>query len=392
MFEIRVLTASRAEYGLLRTLIFRLRDVPDFHVTALVTGMHLSEEFGSTDRQIEQDGIEIAARIPILLDSDTGSAVSKAMGLAMIGFADFFSSNSTDFLVVLGDRFETLAVCCAAFNEHIPIAHLHGGEITEGALDEGYRHAVTKLSYLHFTSTEEYRARVIQLGEAPDRVFNVGALGVENALKLPLPSREDLQQSLGFPLEGDYAVVTFHPASLERDSAQRQCVALIEAMLSFPGLCWLCTKANADAGGHMINRMLAEAEQKNGKICLVDSLGAARYLAAVRDAAFVLGNSSSGLLEVPSLGIPTVNIGDRQKGRIRADSVIDCAPDMDSIVRAIRTAMDPEVRSAAKRVKNPYQGRDTSGEIVKTLGKVLHTGIDLKKPFYDLPRKQKGES
>ena len=386
MFEVRVLTATRAEYGLLRTLIFRLREIEGVHVTALVTGMHLSEEFGLTYRQIEEDGVEIAVKIPILLSGDTSCAVSKAMGLAMIGFADFFAANRTDCLVVLGDRFETLAVCCAAFNEHIPIAHLHGGEVTEGALDEGYRHAISKLSYLHFTSTEEYRARVIQLGEAPERVFNVGALGVENVHRLQLPTQKELERDLCLPLREEYAVVTFHPASLEEQTAQRQCAALLEAMAAFPDLRWLCTKANADAGGLLINRMLAEAARGNNRIKLVDSLGAVRYLAAVRDAAFVLGNSSSGLLEVPSLGVPTVNIGDRQKGRIRAVSVIDCEPDAESIIKAIRFAMEPETRAAAKTVRNPYQGHDTSGRIADLIMDVLRSGAQIKKSFFDLPQ------
>ncbi len=385
MYEIQILTATRAEYGLLRTLIFRLREQEGVHVSTLVTGMHLSEDFGLTYRQIEDDGVEIAAKIPILSGGDTPEAVSKAMGRAMIGFADWFSAHRPDCLVVLGDRFETLAVCCAAFNEHIPIVHLHGGEVTEGALDEGYRHAITKLSYLHFTSTEEYRARVIQLGEAPERVFAVGALGVENALKLPLPSRRELEESIGFSLDGDYAVVTFHPVTVERGSAESACEALLDAMRAFPELRWLCTKANADAGGGLINRMLAEAEKSCECIKLVDSLGAARYLAAVRDAAFVLGNSSSGLLEAPSLGVPTVNIGDRQKGRIRADSVIDCAQDAQSIIAAIKTAMDPERREAAKHVANPYEGADTSGAIASRILDMLHRGADMKKSFYDLP-------
>lgn len=384
MFEVQILTATRAEYGLLRPLFFQFAKDRQVHVSAVVTGMHLSEEFGYTVEQIEQDGVEIAARIPILLSGDTPCAVSKSMGLAIIGFADYFAQHRPDCLVVLGDRFETLAVCCAAFNEHIPIAHLHGGERTEGALDEGYRHAITKLSYLHFASTEEYRQRIIQLGEEPERVFNVGALGVENALCLHLPEKQELEGSIGFSLEQPYAVVTFHPATTEKDSAAEQCNALIGAMDACREVSYLCTKANADAGGRIINRLLAQYAEKNDNVILVDSLGAARYLAAVRDSALVLGNSSSGLLEAPSFGVPTVNIGDRQKGRIRAESVIDCAPERDSIVSAIRQALTSQMRERARHANNPYQGVDTSGEIVRQIESKLLKSDRIEKHFYDM--------
>lgn len=384
MYEVQILTATRAEYGLLRPLIFRFMEEHDVHVSTVVTGMHLSDEFGMTYRQIEEDGVEIAAKIPILLGADTPCAVSKAMGLAMIGFADFFARQKPDCLVVLGDRFETLAVCCAAFNERIPIIHLHGGERSEGAMDEAYRHAITKLSHLHFASTEEYRRRIIQLGEAPERVFNVGALGVENALRLPLLAKAELEQFLDFSLQQPYAVVTFHPATLEEDAAQRQCQELLDAMEACSELRYLCTKANADAGGRTINRMLAQYAAGHPNVLLVDSLGALRYLTAVKYAALVLGNSSSGLLEVPSFGIPTVNIGDRQKGRIQAESVINCTPERESIETAIRRALDPEMRVQAQRVKNPYQGQDTSRTIVSQVKRMILEGWCPAKEFFDV--------
>lgn len=384
MYEVQILTATRAEYGLLRPLFFRFAEDREIHVSAVVTGMHLSEEFGFTVQQIEHDKIEIAAKIPILLSGDSPCAVSKSMGLAIIGFADYFAQHKPDCLVVLGDRFETLAVCCAAFNEHIRIAHLHGGERTEGALDEGYRHAITKLSYLHFASTEEYRRRIIQLGEEPERVFNVGALGVENALCLQLPEKQELERSIGFSLKHPYAVVTFHPATSERDSAAEQCKALIEAMDDCRELNYLCTKANADAGGRIINRLFAEYAEKNDNAILVDSLGTERYLAAVRDSALVLGNSSSGLLEAPSFGVPTVNIGNRQYGRIRAESVIDCMPERDSIVSSIHRALTLQIREKARHAKNPYQGVNTSQEIVRQVKRQLLERKRIEKHFYDM--------
>ena len=385
MFEVQVLTATRAEYGLLRPLMRRFMQEEDVHMTALVTGMHLSEEFGLTYREIEADGIEIATKIPILLSADTPNAVSKAMGLAMLGFADVFARQKPDCLVVLGDRFETLAVCCAAFNEHIPIVHLHGGERTEGVLDEGYRHAITKLSFLHFASTEAYRQRIIQLGEAPERVFNVGALGVENALTLPLPSREELEASLGFSLAAPYAVVTFHPAITKEEDAPRQCQALLDAMDAHDGLRYLCTKANADAGGRAMNRMLADCAATRDNLLLVDSLGVARYLVAVKHAALVLGNSSSGLLEVPSFGVPTVDIGDRQKGRVMADSVLHCACEANAIAEAIAQALSPQARVRAQRARNPYQGQETSRQIVLHTKELLLLARATPKEFFDMP-------
>lgn len=384
MFNIHVLTATRAEYGLLRPLIFRLMEECELQVSAVVTGMHLSEEFGMTYHQIEEDGIDIAAKIPILLSSDSASSVSKAMGLAMIGFADFFEQNRPDCLVVLGDRFETLAVCCAAFNAQIPIVHLHGGEKTEGAMDEAYRHAISKLSFLHFTSTEEYRRRVIQLGESPERVFNTGALGVENAKKLTLMSLHELEESLNFSLSSPYAVMTFHPTTLEEDAARKQCQELLDAMDHCSNLRYLCTKANADAGGRVINQMLEQYAQIHENTILVDSLGTVRYLTAVKHAAVVLGNSSSGLLEVPSFGVPTVNIGDRQRGRMQAESVINCEPKKEAIISAIEKALTPETQAGAKHAHNPYEGVDTSREMVQHIKEMLTGPRDLKKHFFDL--------
>lgn len=383
MFDVQVLTSTRAEYGLLRTLIFRMQQEEQLKVSTLVTGMHLSDEFGQTYRQIEEDGVEIAVKIPILLSNDDPASVSKAMGLAMLGFADYFAAHRPDCIIVLGDRFETLAVCCAAFNEHIPVVHLHGGEKTEGALDEAYRHAITKLSCLHFASTEEYRRRIIQLGENPATVFNTGALGVENVKNLKLPDLSNIENDIGFSLRQPYAVVTFHPSTMEKDSEQ-QCHALIDAMEAHAELSYLCTKANADAGGRLINRMLEEFAAERDNVILVDSLGALKYLCAVKHAALVLGNSSSGLLEVPSFGVPTVNIGSRQKGRIRAESVIDCESETKDIIDAINKALSNEMQEKARSVHNPYEGNDTSGIMTREIIKMLKEKKTNVKTFYDI--------
>lgn len=386
MKTIAILTATRAEYGLLKPIIDALNKTDDFDVSVVVTGAHLSPEFGLTYKDIENDGIKISKKIEILLSADTPSAISKSMGLAMIGFADYFAESRPDALMVLGDRYETLAVCCAAMNARIPIIHLYGGETTEGAVDEAVRHAITKMSYLHFTSTEEYRKRVIQLGEAPERVFAVGGTGTENALKTQLLSKNELEKSLDFHLDRDYAVVTFHPVTLEKNTAKIQFGELLKALSKHSEMKYIITKTGADANGRIINKMIDEFANTNGNVCAVSSLGLRRYLSALKYCKMVIGNSSSGLLEAPSFKIPTVNIGDRQRGRIRAESVIDCAPVCEEICQAIDTANSADFIELARRVKNPYGDGDTSEKIVRILkDKIMNFTPDkLKKKFYDI--------
>lgn len=384
MKTITVLTATRAEYGLLNPIIKALKECPEFCVKVVATGAHLSPEFGLTYNEIEKDGIAIDKKIEILLSADTPSAISKSMGMALIGFADYFAESRPDALLVLGDRYETLAVCCAAMNERIPIIHLHGGEVTEGAVDESIRHAITKLSYLHLTSTEEYRRRVIQLGENPGRVFAVGAEGVENALKQTLLSKQELEESLNIKLDCPYAVVTFHPVTLEERSAEKQCKELLTALDECLDMQFLVTKANADANGRVINKLFEEYAEKHDKVRVYNSLGLVRYLSAVKYADMVIGNSSSGLIEVPSFHIPTVNIGDRQKGRLKADSVIDCAPLKKEICDAITKAKSAEMRKLAASVINPYGDGNTTDKVLTAIKKMFKDGIDLKKKFYDL--------
>lgn len=381
---IGVLTATRAEYGLLKPIIQALKKEEAFEVKILVTGAHLSVAHGMTYHEIEEDGLVIDKKIDILLAGSNPASISKTMGLAMIGFGEYFEQEKLDYLLVLGDRYETLAVCCAAMNARIPILHLYGGETTEGAIDEAIRHAITKMSYLHFTSTEEYRNRVIQLGEHPDRAFYVGAIGIENALREPKLKKEELAAITGLTLEKPYGVVTFHPVTLE-NSAMEQCEQLLEAIEKMPDYEFIITGANADSGGNEVNVRLTEFANKHNNVYFTYSLGMKRYLSALKYASFVLGNSSSGLVEVPSFQVPTVNIGDRQKGRLRAESVIDCKPLSDEIVNAVEKSMSPEFRKKLPYVENPYGDGDTSSKIVSIIkDKLLQGSVDLKKIFYDL--------
>lgn len=386
MKKIAVITATRAEYGLLRPIIMKLKQCDDFTVEVVATGAHLSPEFGLTYKEIENDGIEIAKKIEILLSSDTAVSISKSMGLAMISFAEYFDESKPDAVVVLGDRYETLAVCCAAMNARVPIVHLYGGETTEGAIDEAVRHAITKMSYLHFTSTEPYRKRVIQLGENPSRVYCVGAVGIENALNVPLMSEKELSESVGMELNGDYAVLTFHPVTLEGDAAREQFAQLLKALDANKDMKFIITKANADANGRIINRMIDEYAAENDNVVAFQSLGMRRYLSALKYCKMVIGNSSSGLLEVPTFKVPTVNIGDRQKGRIQAKSVINCEPNYESICKAVEKAKSEEFQKTLADVVNPYGDGKTSDKIVAVMREKLCNFKygDLKKKFYDI--------
>ncbi|WP_417090157.1 UDP-N-acetylglucosamine 2-epimerase [Eubacterium maltosivorans] len=385
MKKIGIVTATRAEYGLLSPIIKKLNQTPGFDVRVIATGAHLSPEFGLTYREIEKDKIEIDQKIEILMSSDTPVAISKSMGLAMISFAEYFDRTKPDMLIVLGDRYETLAVCCAAMNAQIPIAHLYGGETTEGAIDESIRHAITKMSYLHFTSTEEYRRRVIQLGEVPERVFKVGAMGVENILSMELLSKEELEKSIAFKLDKPYAVITFHPVTLEKNRVEQQFDALLSACDAHPEMRFIFTKANSDAHGRIINQMIDDYACGNENAIAFESLGMLRYLSALKYAQMVIGNSSSGLIEVPSFHIPTINIGDRQKGRIQGKTVINCAPEKDAILKAVEQANAPDFRLSIQDAVNPYGDGQTSDKIIEVITDFLmNDRIDLKKQFYDI--------
>ena len=388
MKKIGIVTATRAEYGVFRNIIRLVNEDPGLELCLIVTGTHLSKEFGYTINEIEQDGFPISDKIEILLDSDTPSAISKTMGIAMISFADSIAKEKIDMILVLGDRYELIPFCCCAMNERIPIAHISGGETTEGAIDECVRHCLTKMSYLHFPGCERYRKRIIQLGEDPKRVFNYGDIGVENLEKINLLTKDDLEKSIHFGLDRPYAVVTFHPTTLEVDNIEAQCRELFEALQHFPNMKFIFTKANADAGGREINSLIDKFIEENnkGNYIAFKSLGSIRYLSLLKFSSLVIGNSSSGIIEAPCFSIPTVNIGVRQAGRLRADSIIDCEIEEKESVGSIKKALSKNFQRITKNCINPYSGGDTSERIVATIKDFLLKGkIDLKKRFYDLP-------
>lgn len=383
--RICIVTGSRAEYGLLRPVIDGVHAAPDLDLQLVVTGMHLSTEFGSTWREIEGDGVPIAARVEMLLGSDTAVGVTKSTGLGMIGFADTFASLRPDLVVVLGDRFEILSAATAAMLAAIPIAHLHGGETTEGAFDEAIRHAITKMAQLHFVAARQYRDRVIQLGETPERVFEVGGLGVDSITRFEPMSRAELQRDLKIELGARSLVVTFHPVTLEPDAAMGQLRALLDALdLAEHDTTLVFTLSNADTGARALTAIIENYVNGRANAHAFASLGQRRYLSLLAEVDGVVGNSSSGLLEAPSFGLGTINIGSRQDGRLKATSVIDCAPVRDDIVRALRRLRDPAFGATLADTVNPY-GRGGAGPaIVETLRTIALEGL-VRKRFYDLP-------
>lgn len=379
------MTATRAEYGLLKRLIIKLNDNTNFMTKLVVTGSHLSHEFGFTYKEIEEDNIEIDEKIEILMSSDTAVGISKSMALATISFSEYFEREKFDLLILLGDRYETLAICSAAMNLKIPIAHIHGGETTEGAIDECIRHCVTKMSYLHFTTTNIYRKRVIQLGESPQRVFNVGSLGVENILNTKLLTKKELEKTVNFKLDKLYAIVTFHPVTLEENTSQKQFKELLKAINKYKEMKFIFTKANSDAYGRVINSMIDGYVKENDNAIAFESLGMLRYLSAVKYAQMVIGNSSSGVIEVPTFKIPTINIGDRQKGRLQGDTVINCIPNENDIVVSIDKANNKVFREKIKNSENIFGDGNASMKMEKIIEDfLLNPKIDLKKKFFDI--------
>ncbi|MGE6433027.1 UDP-N-acetylglucosamine 2-epimerase [Shewanella baltica] len=363
--KVTIFTGTRAEYGLLYWLLKDIQSDKELSLQLLVSGMHLSPEFGETYRQIEKDGFKIDEKIEILLSSDSAVGTAKSMGLGVLGFADALSRLSPDVLVILGDRFEALAAAQTAMILRIPVVHMHGGEITEGAYDDAIRHAITKLSYLHATSTEEYRQRVIQLGEAPERVFNVGAIGLDHLNRSTFISVEELAASLQFPLQKPYLVVTYHPVTLADEEPTVSFNALLEALDTYPDVQVILTYPNADDGGRKIIPLLeAYAAKQPQRVLAIPSLGQVRYLSAIKHAAAVVGNSSSGIIEVPSLDVPTVNIGARQKGRLAAKSVLNAGPNQKSISDAIKIAISRSYKGFNEKVDNPYGQGDASSQVI----------------------------
>ncbi|MFY4764495.1 UDP-N-acetylglucosamine 2-epimerase [Aliarcobacter butzleri] len=381
--KICVITGTRAEYGLLYWLIKEIEADKEFQLQLIVTGMHLSHEFGLTYKEIEKE-FKIDKKIEMLLSSDTSIGISKSMGLAQISFCEAFEELKPDILIVLGDRYEIFSATSAAMIAKIPIAHLHGGETTEGAFDESIRHSITKMSHLHFTATEEYRNRVIQLGEHPSRVFNVGGMGIENIKRLKLLTKEEFENSIDFKLNKKNILVTFHPVTLENSTAQEQFQELLDVIDELEDTNIIFTKANSDTDGRIINQMIDEYVTKNfQKSVEFTSLGQLRYLSALQYVDAMVGNSSSGLLEAPSFKIGTINIGDRQKGRIKADSVIDCSTNKIDIEKAFEKLYSKEFQNSLLNVQNPYGDGCASKKIIEVLKNVDLKNI-LKKSFYDI--------
>ena len=383
MKKICVVTGTRAEYGLLYWLLKEIEADKELQLQVIVTGMHLSPEFGLTYKEIEKE-FKINKKIEMLLSSDTSVGISKSMGLAQISFAESYDELKPDIVIVLGDRYEIFSATSAAMIARIPIAHIHGGEKTEGAFDESIRHSITKMSHLHFTATNEYKNRVIQLGEHPSRVFNVGGMGIENIKRLKLLSKDEFEKSIEFKLNIKNILVTFHPVTLENSTAKEQFQQLLDAIDELEDTNIIFTKANSDTDGRVINQMIDEYVTKNShKSIVFTSLGQLRYLSALQYVDAVVGNSSSGLAEAPSFKIGTINIGDRQKGRIKASSVIDCEPNKDSILKSFEKLYSKEFQETLKTTINPYGNGCASKKIVEILKNVDLKNI-LKKSFYDL--------
>jgi len=379
-------TGTRAEYGLLKPFILRCLAQKDFETRVVVTGAHLCHDFGYTYNEIVDDGIPIDHKIEMVLSSDTPEGMAKSTGLAIISFSDYFSNRRPDLLVALGDRYELLACASAAALIGIPVAHIHGGERTSGVVDEFIRHSITKMSTIHFTCCETYRKRVIQMGEQPHCVFNTGALGVENVYSTNLIPLDGLEFDPGFSLNDKaYAVVTFHPLTLESGTGIKQLRELMTALDAFEDMRFVITKANSDAGGREINHLWDEyATLRNNCLC-VASLGMVRYLSLIKHASAIIGNSSSGIIEGPAIKTPTVNIGDRQKGRVMAESVICCDPVSEDIIAAVKRAVSPEFyKQNVLDVENPYGDGKASVAMIEAIRSFFLRGAEVKKEFYDL--------
>lgn len=378
-----IVTGTRAEYGLLYWLMKELEADKDIKLQVIVTGMHLSPEFGLTYREVEKD-FKIDRKVEMLISSDSSVGISKAMGLAQISFAETYEELKPDIIIVLGDRYEIFSAVSAAMIARIPIAHLHGGEATEGLIDEAIRHSISKMSHLHFTATEEYRNRVIQLGENPKRVFNVGGIGIENIKRLKLLSRKEFEKSINFKLNEKNVLVTFHPVTLENKTAKKQFHELLDTIDKLKNTNIIFTKANSDTDGRVINQMIDEYVSKNShKSIGFASLGQLRYLSALQYIDATVGNSSSGLSETPSFKIGAINIGDRQKGRIKADNVIDCLPNRKSIQKAFEYLYSEEFKLVLEKSKNPYGDGCPSKEIIKVL-KTIQLDSILQKAFFNI--------
>lgn len=384
MKRICVVTATRAEYGVLKRVIKAIQMDEELELYLIVTGTHLMEKYGHTIDEILEDGFSINEEIYIEHQGETSCEISKTMSRYMDKFSECFERVAPDMLVVLGDRYELLSICSCAMNEGIPIAHISGGEVTEGAIDDVIRHCITKMSYLHFVGCEEYRRRVIQLGEDPDRVFNFGDVGVENVLKTRLMSKAELEQSLQMSLDQPYGVVTFHPVTTQVSESISQAKELMDAISDTKDMQFIVTGANADVTGDKINMLWKEFSNGLENVKYFDSLGALRYLSAVKYAEIVMGNSSSGIIEAPALKVQTINIGDRQRGRLKADSIIDVEPKKANIVQAIKCARSEENKKKTMEVKSLYGEGNTAIQIVDKIKEYVYSDCQFVKKFYDI--------
>ena len=379
--KVCVITGTRAEYGLLYWLMKEIQSDKDLQLQLIVTGMHLSSEFGLTYKEIEKN-FKIDKKVEMLLSSDTVLGISKSMGLAQISFSEAYEELAPDILIVLGDRYEIFSAVSSAMISRIPIAHISGGEVTEGVIDEAIRHAITKMSHLHFVSTEEYKNRVIQLGEHPNRVFNLGAIGIDNINKLKLFSKNEFVKSIDFSLNKKNILVTFHPVTLEKSTSKEQFQELLNSIDELEDTNIIFTKSNSDTDGRVINQMIDAYVSRNNNTVSFNSMGQVRYLSALKFVDAVVGNSSSGLTEAPIFGIGTINIGDRQKGRINLVSVINCNPTKESISNAFNELYSERFQKALNVVKSPYGNGGTS-EKIKNIVKNFDLNNILKKSFYD---------
>ena len=385
MKKIAVVTATRAEYGLLSPVIkeLRKREDGDFVTELIVTGTHLSEDYGMTVNEID-DRIDHKIVIPVKSDSEADISADQAD--VLVKFTALFTLEKYSAVVLLGDRYETLAIAIAAGNTRTPVFHLCGGDTTEGAMDEWIRHSITKIGYLHFVTNEGSKRRVIQLGEDPSRVFDFGSTSIDNILRVADMEKAEALSSIGL---GDckYALCTYHPVTMEGGSVDDQISEFLEAISAFPELEFIVTKSNADQGGARINELLDEAEKRISNLHVFTSLGVRRYLSLMRYAKFVLGNSSSGIIETPAFKVPTVNIGDRQKGRLQSESIINCGPSTKDISAAMRIAMSDDHILKCESVVSPYGSGDAARRIAEKITEVVRKGnIDLKKKFYDLEK------
>lgn len=386
MKRVCVVTATRAEYGAMKRVIKTLHDDKDIDLCLLVTGTHLSEKYGYTVKEIIEDGIPICKKLTVLDERNDEQGIIRTISNTLLTVSAAFQELKPDIVVICGDRYELLPICNASLIYGIPVAHISGGEVTEGAIDDMVRHSVTKMSHIHFPACEEYRQRIIQMGEQPDRVFNYGDIGVENIRKMNFLKLDELENELQIPLHMPYACVTFHPVTMEKGTALAQIKEITKALSRLNDMQYIFTKSNSDVEGNVINDYLEKWVLNRDNCYLFSSLGARRYLSLIKYSEMIIGNSSSGIIEVPCFGIPTVNIGIRQKGRIRADSVIDCDVNESCIVNAIKKAGSEQFKKIAKYTRNPYEFANTSRMIVDKIKQLINDENLLKKHFHNIAK------